>query len=98
MQTKHEYSTPTRDAILEYLKQEFPGCEITEEENKDSYCFRLKEESDSYYLRVMFCAIFDDNAESILVMLEQYAAANTMRGLGDFPVVVTEQGCMFGSP
>ena len=94
----HEYHIPTRDAILEYLKQEFPVCEITEEEHDDSYCFRLKDKASSYYLRVMFSAVLDVNANSIMSLLEQYAAANTMRGLGDFPVVVTEQGCMFGSP
>ena len=46
----------------------------------------------------MYSAIVSDNPNEIDELLEQYAPANTMRGLGEFPVVVTEQGCMFGSP
>ena len=93
-----EYSQQIRDSIVEYLKREFPLFEITEEKNKDSYCFRLKDNSSSYFLRVMFSAILIDDYQHTIDMLEQYAVSNTMRGLGDFPVVVTEQGCMFGSP
>ena len=94
----HEYSTLTRDAIIAYLNDEFPSFEILEKEQEDSYCFKLEGESRAYFLRVMFSAILVEENQSIAVLLNQYAAADTMRGLGDFPVVVTEQGCMFGSP
>jgi hypothetical protein len=94
----HEYSTSTRDAIIRYLNKEFPSFEVLEDKNEDSYCFKLKGETGAYYLRVMFTAIQSDQQQSIEDLLGQYAAADTMRGLGDFPVVVTEQGCMFGSP
>ncbi|MEM8845147.1 MAG: hypothetical protein AAGB35_08910, partial [Pseudomonadota bacterium] len=76
----HEYNTQTRDAILDYLNQEFPEYKITEEKNKDSYCFRLKAEAEAYFLRVMFTAISDAGSLTIKELLEQYAAANTMRG------------------
>lgn len=94
----YEYCTSTRDAILEYLNHEFPAYEIVEQAQDDSYCFKLEGESSTHFLRVMFSAILVDEDQSITVLLNQYAAADTMRGLGDFPVVVTEQGCMFGSP
>ena len=94
----HEYCTSTRDAILEYLNREFPSYEIVEQAQDDSYCFKLEGKSSNHFLRVMFSAILVDEDQSITVLLNQYAAADTMRGLGDFPVVVTEQGCMFGSP
>ena len=94
----NEDSTKVRDQILAYLQQEFPNADICEESQDDSYGFRVKEQSNSYYLRVMFDAVQTNGFASVTEMLEQYAPANTMRGLGDFPVVVTEQGCMFGSP
>lgn len=94
----HEYSVLTRDAILEYLGDEFPAYTIHEETQEDSYCFKLEGDSRAYFLRVMFSAVASDDEKSIAMLLTQYAAADTMRGLGDFPVVVTDQGCMFGSP
>ena len=93
-----EFQTEVRDQILTYLQQEFPSADISEENQDDSYGFRVKDNTSSYFLRVMFDAIQTNGFVSVTEMLEQYAPANTMRGLGDFPVVVTEQGCMFGSP
>ncbi len=92
-----QYLPETRDVILAYLDQEFPGFAINEETDSESYCFRLKDNQQTYFLRVMFSAV-DDDASSFMLQLEQYAVASTMRGLGDFPVVVTESGCIFGSP
>ena len=92
------YRPETRDTIVSYLEGEFPGSTINEEQSEDSYCFRVLLENDSYFLRVMYSAIVSDNPNEVGELLEQYAPANTMRGLGEFPVVVTEQGCMFGSP
>ena len=93
-----DYNSEIRDVIVCYLKKEFPDHTINEETSEDSYCFRLLKNAGSHYLRVMFSAMHSDNAGDIQALLEQYAPADTMRGLGEFPVVVTEQGCMFGSP
>jgi len=93
-----EYRLEIRDAVLSYLKVEFPEFGIQEEQDKESYCFRLTNQSDSHFIRVMYSATESSEASEIGLQLEQYAVASTMRGLGDFPVVVTEQGCMFGSP
>jgi len=93
-----EYRVEIRDAVLSYLKVEFSEFDIQEEQEKDSYCFRLTKQSDSHFVRVMYSATQSIEASEIGPQLEQYAVASTMRGLGDFPVVVTEQGCMFGSP
>jgi hypothetical protein len=93
-----EYRIEIRDAVLSYLKVEFAEFDIQEEQDKESYCFRLTNQSDSHFIRVMYSATQDSQASEIGSQLEQYAVASTMRGLGDFPVVVTEQGCMFGSP
>lgn len=93
-----EYRVEIRDAVLAYLQTEFPESEIQEELDKESYCFRLMAPSDTHFIRVMYSAMHTNNADDIASQLDQYAVASTMRSLGDFPVVVTEQGCMFGSP
>ena len=93
-----EYRVEIRDAVLSYLKVEFSEFDIQEEQEKDSYCFRLTKQSDSHFIRVMYSATQGNEASEIGPQLEQYAGARNMRGLGEFPVVVKEQGCIFGSP
>ncbi|MFK7794193.1 MAG: hypothetical protein AB8B89_02480 [Gammaproteobacteria bacterium] len=92
------YRVEIRDAVLSYLKSEFIGFDIQEQKDNESYCFRLTKASDSHFIRVMYSATQSSAGSEIGTQLEQYAVASTMRGLGEFPVVVTEQGCMFGSP
>ncbi len=93
-----QYHTETRDTIFSYLRQEFPNFEIQEELEKESYCFRLKYVETSHFVRVMYTAIESHDPVELKSQLERLAVADTMRGLGDFPVVVTEYGCIFGSP
>lgn len=93
-----QYVSEVRDSILAYLQREFSDCLIQEESNQDSYCFRLKSEKQSYFVRVMFDAIEHPGPAELTSQFERLAVADTMRGLGDFPVVVTEYGCIFGSP
>lgn len=93
-----DYSPLVRDAIQVYLTQEFPEFSIQEEKYQDSYCFRLNKSTESYCLRVMFSALDTDNQEDIHTQLEQFSVTSTMRSLGEFPVVLTESGCIFGSP
>jgi hypothetical protein len=92
------YSAAECEVIREYLAEEFPEYSISEEKHEDSYCFRVSKQQDSYYLRVMFVAIHNEHAIDLRTQLDQYAVSSTMRSLGDFPVVVTESGCIFGSP
>lgn len=92
------YRIEIRDAVLSYLQVEFSDFDIQEEQDNESYCFRLTNQSDSHFIRVMYSATQSSDASEIGPQLEQYAVASTMRGLGEFPVVVTEQGCMFGAP
>ncbi|MFK8027606.1 MAG: hypothetical protein AB8C40_06045 [Gammaproteobacteria bacterium] len=93
-----EYRVEIRDAVLSYLRAEFEEFDIKEEKDKESYCFRLTKQADLHFIRVMYSAIHNSEADEIGLQLEQYAVASTMRSLGEFPVVVTEQGCIFGSP
>ena len=93
-----QYNEQLRDAVVAYLRAEFPEFDINEQSEEESYCFHLSRESTKHFLRVMYSATENVSADELTEQLEQYAVASTMRGLGDFPVVVTEQGCMFGSP
>ena len=92
------YSENIRNSILVYLQQEFSNFAINEELENDSYCFRLVDDNSSYFVRVMFSAIESEDSSAVISQLERLSVADTMRGLGDFPVVVTECGCIFGSP
>ena len=71
---------------------------VQEEANSDSYCFRLSGDNQSHFVRVMYNAIESHDPEELTSQFERLAVADTMRGLGEFPVVVTEHGCIFGSP
>lgn len=92
------YSVKESSVIRQYLVEEFPEYSISEKKHDDSYGFRVSKEQESHYLRVMFTAIHHEHAFDLRTQLDQYAVSTTMRSLGDFPVVVTESGCIFGSP
>lgn len=92
------YNDAIRSSIVSYLQEEFPDFSIEEQAEEESYCFRLVNGSNKHFLRVMFTATNGFYAEKFHEQLDQFSVASTMRGLGDFPVVVTESGCMFGSP
>ncbi len=92
------YKKELSDSILSYLQSEFPNFSIEEQREAESYCFRLNCGAEQHFLRVMYTAIESSDAADIALQLEQFSVAATMRGLGDFPVVVTEYGCIFGSP
>ena len=93
-----DYSIVVRDIINNYLAQEFPDFSIKQEEQTDSYCFYVTNSDERYCLRVMFTALETDDETQILQQFEQFSVVNTMRSLGEFPVVLTESGCIFGSP
>ena len=92
------YSDEESSVIRQYLIEEFPDYSIREQKHDDSYGFRVSKEQETHYLRVMFTAIDHEHAFDLRTQLDQYAVSITMRSLGDFPVVVTESGCIFGSP
>ncbi len=92
------YKEELRDSILNYLQTEFPDFSIEEQLEEESYCFRLVRQSNTHFLRVMYSATEGNSPIELSMQLEQYCVASTMRGLGEFPVVVTEQGCIFGAP
>lgn len=87
-------------SIQEYLAEHFPNA-TTEEwqhEKQESINFRVFENEKTYILRVMDECIKGIQVDDVKPMLENYNVAQIMRDLGDFPIVVTNSGCIFGSP
>ena len=92
------YQTEIRDAVESYLESEFTDAEIKEVMDEESYSFRINKSTQTHFVRVMFSTVEKYSAGDIADLLVQFSVAETMRNLGDFPVAVTESGCMFGSP
>ena len=86
--------------IKEYIDEHFPNATAEEwqHEKKESINFRITEEEKVYVLRVMDECLVGLNSNEIKPMLENYNVAQVMRDIGDFPIVVTNSGCIFGSP
>ena len=88
------------NSIQEYLAEHFPNA-TTEEwqhEKQESINFKIHENDKIYVLRVMDECTRDLQANEVKTMLENFNVAQVMRDIGDFPIVVTNSGCIFGSP
>ena len=87
-------------SILEYINTYFPNATIEqwEHDKHESINFRIKENDRTFILRVMEECYQDIRPDEIMPMLENYNVAQVMRDIGDFPIVVTNSGCIFGSP
>lgn len=92
------YRAQLSDAVADYLQQEFVGAQITRVEDQDSYSFRVVQADQHYFLRVMFSTLEHMESTEINEFLSQFSVSQTMLSLGEFPVVVTDSGCIFGSP
>jgi hypothetical protein len=92
------YQIDIRDALLGYLSAEFKGANIKEVTDDQSYSFSVMSDGQRYFLRVMLDSVSDLTADDIVETMQSFSVSQTMRNLGDFPVVVTESGCIFGSP
>lgn len=87
-------------SIQEYLVEHFPNASVEQwqDENQESINFRVVESNETYILCVMDECLKDLQADKVKLMLRDYNAAQIMRDIGDFPIVVTNSGCIFGSP
>ena len=85
-----------------YLEENFSDCNIVKVDRVDAaedLCFEVRSSKTRYFLRIQKEVLDDqENGESYETLLHNYQVATTMKGLGDFPVVVTLYGCIFGSP
>ncbi len=96
MATRTECTKP----ILEYISEHFPDAKIEqwEHEKNESLNFSIHEKEAAYTLRVMDECFENQQPEDIRAMLESFNVAQVVRDIRDFPIVVTNSGCIFGSP
>ena len=87
-------------SIQEYLVEHFPNADVEQwqDENQESINFGVVENNETYVLRVMDECLEGLRADEVKLMLGGYNVAKIMRSIGDFPIVVTNSGCIFGSP
>lgn len=86
--------------VLEYISEQFPNARIEEweHEKNESLNFNVVENESTYILRVMDECLFDIEVGEVKELLTNYNVAQVMRDIRDFPIVVTNSGCIFGSP
>ena len=96
MATVEECSLP----ILEYISEHFPNATIEEweHEKKESLNFNIIEDEVTYVLRVMHECFENQQVADIKPMLESFNAAQVVRDIRDFPIIITNSGCIFGRP
>ncbi len=93
-------NTHIKLAIQQYLAEHFPNA-TTEEwqhEASESINFRVFDGDKTHVLRVMNECLENLKVDAVKPMLENYKVAQVMRDIGDFPIIVTDSGCIFGSP
>lgn len=86
--------------ILNYISKHFSGATVEEweHEKKESLNFNILDNDKTFVLRVMHECLEDIDVSEIEPLLENYSTAQVLRDIGDFPIVVTNMGCIFGSP
>ena len=93
---RYDFAKPIREYILEH----FPNANIEEweHEKNESINFRIHENDVTYVLRVMDECLDKLELVDIKPMLESYNVAQVVKDIRDFPIIVTNSGCIFGSP
>lgn len=96
MLNRSDFAKPVR----EYISEHFPSANIEEWEHEkdESLNFRIYENDVMYVLRVMDECLVKQELVDIKPMLESYNVAQVVRDIRDFPIIVTNSGCIFGSP
>ena len=86
--------------VIEYISEYFPDANIEEweHEKNESLNFNVVENETTYILRVMDECLLEIEVSEVKELLTSYNVAQVMRDIRDFPIVVTNSGCIFGSP
>lgn len=89
-----------RKPIVEYISEHFPDANIEEweHEKNESINFRIHKNDVTYVLRVMDECFENQQVAEFKPLLESYNVAQVVRDIRDFPIIVTNSGCIFGSP
>lgn len=96
MLNRSDYVEP----VLEYIAEHFSDAttEQWEHEKNESLNFNVIENETHYTLRIMDECLEGIQASELNELLVSFNVAQVMRDIRDFPIVVTNSGCIFGSP
>jgi hypothetical protein len=85
------------DVVSAWLSREFPGAkvELRDQDTFPSVDFLVQTSTLRYHLRVSRTFLAARNSDQMQLALEEFSVADIMRHLGDFPITLTENGCMF---
>ena len=86
--------------VTEYISEHFssPTIKQWEHEKNESLNFNIDENETTFTLRIMDECLQDIEVSEVKELLTNYNVAQVMRDIRDFPIVVTNSGCIFGSP
>ena len=88
------------EPVIEYIREHFsaPAIKQWEHDKNESLNFNIDENEITFTLRIMDECLQDIEVSEIKDLLISYNVAQVMRDIRDFPIVVTNSGCIFGSP
>ena len=88
------------EPVTEYISEHFsnPTIKQWEHEKNESLNFNIDENETTFTLRIMDECLQDIEVSEVKELLTSYNVAQVMRDVRDFPIVVTNSGCIFGSP
>lgn len=82
--------------ITSYLESEFPGFAILRSKGANGEAvFRLSSGKDIHVVNVQQAFLESTSAADIKRRLEEFRLAGTLRDIGEFPIVVSINGCIF---
>ena len=84
------------DVIKSYLAKEFSKTRIQLQHQADNQAcaFRVQHDSGFHLLSVLGDIIGAHNAREISDLMERYSVAQVLRSVGEFPMMLTGNGCI----
>jgi len=91
------FTDPKLAEVISYLKREFPDFQITQAEGQGAETvFKLESAGRVHVLRLRREFLESAVIEDIHELLAGFRLAPTLRDIGEFPIVVSANGCIFG--
>jgi hypothetical protein len=88
---------PKLNEIISYLGTEFPGFDLIRLDGDNSETvLQLKSSNQVHFVRVQAAFLKNTPTEDVARRLSEFRLAPTLRDLGNFPIAVTVNGCIFG--
>lgn len=83
-------------SVMSYLRAEFPACEIIRAgENETEIVLQLVSSNHRHVIRVQRSFVEDTPTDEIIARLLSFRLSSVLRDLGDLPVFLTTNGCIF---